>query len=569
MSAPRRRRRRKAGLSRRDFLTRSGASVAALGLGPMMLAGCGDGSGGRHPVDLPIDSGTNTIFRHGVASGDPLSDRVILWTRVTTASQAAVPVTLRIARDAAFSVDVQQVLAMATPQRDFTVKLDMSGLAPATTYYYQFEFAGHPSAIGRTRTLPLGGLDRLRIAVASCSSYAHGYFNAYQRIAERADLDLVLHLGDYIYEYGNGEYGAARSYEPAGEIVSLEDYRTRHGQYKLEAELQELHRQHPVICVWDDHESANDSWQGGAENHQAAVEGDWPSRKARAQQAYDEWLPIRSTDPSRIFRSFEIGNLVSLAMLDSRLFARSEPLQSSLSVPGLPLGAFTASGAFLDSSRTLLGDEQEQWLASLLRNSAAKWKLLGQQVMFGQLKLLGAPNALGLSQFLNPDQWDGYPVARNRIFDVLRGDADHAAIDNAVVLTGDIHTAWAMDLTPDPNNALVAAGGYNPLTGEGALGVEFVATSVTSPGLDELAAVQDTLRLNNPHIKYVDLSRKGYLLLDITEQRCQGEFWAVDGIQTRGGTESLQAVFQSADGDNHLSPGTVSLPKFNPPGLAP
>ena len=244
-------------------------------------------------------------------------------------------------------------------------------------------------------------------------------------------------------------------------------------------------------------------------------------------------------------------------------------MPATLAAPGLPAGAFAASGAFLDATRSLLGDEQEQWLIDRLRGSTAQWKLLGQQVMFGQLKLVGAPNATGLSQFLNPDQWDGYPVARSRVFAALRGDATHAAVDNAVVLTGDIHTAWAMDLTEDPNNPLAAAGGYDPVNGDGSLAVEFVATSVTSPGLEQLAQVQDALRLNNPHFKYVDLARKGYLLLDITAERCQGEFWAVDGITARGGGESFQAAFAAQDGANRLRAGSQSAPQQNTPPLAP
>lgn len=573
MSAPRRRKPRKGpsqGLSRRQFLGRSTQAMAALGIAPL-LPGCGSGDGGRSPGGSSGGNGggsSEPVFRHGVASGDPLADRVILWTRVTQAGAAAVPVELTLATDPALTQNRRTVSGSATPARDFTCKLDVDGLAPGTTYYYRFRALGQDSPIGRTRTLPVGAVDRLRIAVLSCASYAHGFFNAYARVAERADLDLVLHLGDYVYEYGNGEYGTVRSYEPAHEMVTLEDYRTRHAYYKLEPELQALHRQHATVCVWDDHESTNDAWRDGAENHQPDLEGAWSTRKSIAQRVYEEWMPIRAPDPARIFRRFELGTLADLLMLDTRLFARSQPLPPTLALPGLPVGAFTASGAYADPARTLLGDEQEQWLIERLRNSDAQWKLIGQQVMFGQLKLLGAPNATGLSQFLNPDQWDGYPVARSRIFAALRGDATNAAVDNAVVLTGDIHTAWAMDLTEDPNNPLAAAGGYDLLTGAGSLAVEFVATSVTSPGLEQIAAAQDAIRLNNPHMKYVDLARKGYLLLDITPDRCQGEFWAVSGIATRTQGETFQTAFAALANANRLSPGTQSLPRVSAPSLA-
>lgn len=559
MSGPRRRsRRKKQHLNRRDFLRRGGQSALLLGLAPV-LPGCGNSSSPARSGD-----GDTRVFLHGVASGDPLSDRVILWSRVTTDSSLPVPVSVTIATDIALTQNVQRAATLATAARDFTVKIDMTGLRPGTTYYYRFSALGQTSAIGRTRTLPVGAVGRLRIAVLSCSSYAHGFFNAYARVAERADLDLVLHLGDYVYEYGNGQYGTARTYEPAHEMVSLDDYRTRHAYYKREPDVQALHQQHPLVTVWDDHESTNDSWRDGAENHQPD-EGPWPVRKAAAQQAYDEWMPIRGADPSRIFRSFGFGDLMQLVMLDTRLFARAEQAVPTIAVPGLPVGVFTESGAVADASRELLGAEQETWLLSQLRGSAATWKLLGQQVMFGQLKVLGAPNVTGLSQFLNPDQWDGYPAARSRIHAALRGDGVNAAIPNTVVLTGDIHTSWAMDITEDPNNPLA----YNPLTGEGAIAVEFVTTSVTSPGLEQLTAVQDVIRTQNPHIKYVDLSLHGYTLLDITPDRCSCEYWSVDTIATRSTGQTFETAFQTLAGANRLTAGTQSAPSASPPALAP
>lgn len=560
MSSPRRRAPRK-GLSRRAFLGRGGASLAALGLSPF-LPGCGNGPNGGRIADGATSG--EPVFRHGVASGDPLADRVILWTRITQAASDAVPVTLRLSTRPDLGSALIERHTTATSARDFTIKIDCNGLLPATTYYYQFEALGQRSPVGRTRTLPTGAVDRLRIAVLSCASYAHGFFNAYARVADRADLDLVLHLGDYVYEYGNAEYGELRQYEPAHEMVSLEDFRTRHGHYKLDPDLQAVHRQHPMVCVWDDHESANDSWRDGAENHQPDIEGLWSTRKATAQRVYEEWMPIRVADPARIFRRFSLGTLAELHLLDTRLLARSQPLPASLTLPGLPVGVFAATGDFSDPTRTLLGAEQEAWLTSGLRASAATWQLLGQQVMFGQLQVVGAPRATGLSQFLNPDQWDGYPAARDRLLSVLRGDATQAAIDNAVVLTGDIHTAWAMNLSEDPNNPLI----YNPLSGTGSRAVEFVATSVTSPGLEALAQVQDAIRLNNPHIQYVDLARKGYLLLDLTPERCVGEFWAVDTIENRAAGESFQTAFQALAGSNRLAPADQTSARPDAPALA-
>lgn len=558
MSAPRRRSRHKRQLSRRDFLKRSAQATAALSLAPLLAACARSASPSR------TSNGNGNIFLHGVASGDPLSDRVILWTRVTDNTTASIPVNVVVATDTAFTQNVHRAAAVASAARDFTVKIDMTGLQAGTTYYYQFHALGQSSAIGRTRTLPTGSVDHLRIGVLSCSSYAHGFFNAYARIAERADLDLVLHLGDYIYEYGNGEYGSARTYEPAHEIVTLDDYRTRHAYYKQEPDVQAMHQQHAIVATWDDHESANDSWKDGAENHQT-IEGVWSTRKSLAQQAYDEWMPIRSADPSRIYRGFSFGNLVQLLMLDTRLLARAEQIAATIVVPDTPVGVFTASGSFIDPSRELLGAEQETWMLSQLRNSTATWQLLGQQVMFGQLKVLGLPNATGLSQFLNPDQWDGYPVARSRIHTALRGDGSNPAINNAVVLTGDIHTSWAMDITEDPNNLLA----YNPLSGEGSIAVEFVTTSVTSPGLEALAAVQDVIRTQNPHIKYVDLALRGYTLLDITPARCLCEYWSVDTIAARSSGQTFETAFQTLAGANRLSAATQTTPRPAPPALAP
>ena len=414
---------------------------------------------------------------------------------------------------------------------------------------------------GRTRTAPAANatVERLRIAVVSCASLAHGLFNAYGALARRSDLDVVLHLGDYIYEYGSGEYGSARAYEPAHEIATLSDYRTRHAQYKRDANLQELHRQNPFIAVWDDHETANNSYKDGAENHQGDEdEPDWFLRKANGQKAYDEWMPIRLPTPgdtNRIFRELSYGNLVDLLMLDTRLYARSLQcdLQAQLTCPD-------------DSSRSLAGAEQLAWLESRLKASTARWKLIGQQVMFGQFKLAGTPEALAAGGvYVNMDQWDGYRSDRDRVFDIIEGNA----ISNAVVLTGDIHSSWAMDLSRDPNNLLVYRSGLGATETVGSLAVEFVAPSITSPGLDQLASLQGVIRLLNPHMKYVELSRHGYLLLDVTPDRCQGEWWYADTIATDSLSEAFGSAWQAADGKNFLQAGTQSAPRNEAPVLAP
>jgi alkaline phosphatase D len=425
------------------------------------------------------------------------------------------------------------------------------------------------SPIGRTKTLPVGDTGRLRLAVVSCSSLAHGYFNAYRRIAERADLDLVVHLGDYIYEYGSGDYGNVRSYEPANEILTLSDYRTRHAQYKRDVDLQEVHRQHAVVAIWDDHEFANDAWSGGAGNHTEGVEGSWSARVSAALQAYYEWMPVRITDPANLRknnRNFVLGNLVDLIMLEARVNARSQQINRNV----ISFGNFTQTGDYTDPSRQLLGTEEENWLATRLRGSTAKWKLVGQGVMFAQLKSVGGVLADGGGTFFNPDQWDGYQPARDRVYDIIKGGATAPAINNVVILTGDIHSSFAADLSQDPNNSDVAAGGYDADTGAGARAVELVTTSVTSPGaIDPQGVAAAALQLANPHVKYVDLTRRGYMLLDVDATRIVSEWWYVDTVASRSSGQEMGRAMQVSDGANRLSAGAQTVARPNPPALAP
>ncbi|HEX7037581.1 MAG TPA: alkaline phosphatase D family protein [Pseudomonadales bacterium] len=479
------------------------------------------------------------VFQHGVASGDPLSDRVILWTRITTADAKPVAVRWQIAADPDFRRVVNEGATTALPARDHTVKVDALGLEPARTYYYRFISGTAESPIGRTRTLPERTVNRLRIAVASCANLPFGYFTAYHHIAARHDLDLVLHLGDYLYEYAPRTYGdgsdIGRVHQPPHEIVTLADYRTRHAQYKRDADLQEAHRQHPWICVWDDHETANNSYRDGAQNHNPELgEGEWAVRRRAAIQAYHEWLPIReqpgATGP-HIYRSFRLGDLAYLIMLDTRLHGRSRQVEDRKD-----------AAAIADPRRTLLGADQQAWLMEQLRASMRQesaWRLIGQQLMFGQL--IAEDGVL-----LNPDQWDGYPVSRNIVLDQLEAER----IEDTVILTGDIHTAWGIDITRDP------ARGYDPASGRGSLAVEFVTTSVTSPGPDgtaqELQDREAFVLRERPHIHYVNLREHGYLLLDVDRERVQGEWWYVDSLLQPGASERLGGAMASARGSNHL-----------------
>jgi len=498
-------------------------------------------------------------FKHGIASGDPLEDRVILWTRISPQNRTTgvIPVKWRIASDADFETIIKEGITHTAAQIDFTVKVDPTDLQPATTYYYQFEALGHESEIGRTKTLPVNHVDNLRIAFTSCSNYPFGYFNVYQMIAQRNDLDAVLHLGDYIYEYANGTYGDGtalnRIPKPDAEILSLDDYRTRYAQYRSDPDLQEAHRQHPFITIWDDHEVANNAWSGGAENHNPDLgEGGWLERRAAAVKAYYEWIPIRQVDPKnplKAYRKFRFGNLLDLMMLDTRLYARDQQVPNA------------QDPAINDPNRKLLGDEQAQWLLDSLEDSkedGIRWRLLGQQVMFGQLVVSG--------QIFNVDQWDGYPASRKRVMNHLQ----EKNIDNTIILTGDIHSSWAMDITDNPYDATA----YDPQTGQGSVAVEFVTPAVTSPALEnEVQADQTSLFLmaTNPHMKYVDLFHRGYVLLDITHERTQAEWYHAETITQKDNTNEIYAAgFKTYDSTNYLvSADSQSSNKIDAPALVP
>lgn len=473
-------------------------------------------------------------FYHGVASGDPLPEAVIIWTRITLPDENPVSVSWRMAFDTSFTAVVASGSTNVGPATDWTVQVDVTGLDADTWYYYEFEHNGQRSIMGRTHTAPVGGVEQLRFGVVSCSNYEHGLFNAYKSLAQRNDIDAVLHLGDYIYEYEVGGYSinmAGRTNEPPNEIITLEDYRTRYSHYRLDSDLREIHRQYPFIVIWDDHESANDSWYGGAENHTPASEGPWSDRKAAAIRANEEWIPMRKPDPNdieRIYRDFSYGSMADILMLDTRLYARD----------------LQGSGA--GQNRNLLGHAQRQWLYGNLSGSTSKWKVVGQQVMVAPLVILGIP--------VNTDQWDGYPGERDSLLSHLR-DND---IDNAVILTGDIHTSWGNDLR-------LGAGTFTPGT---PVAVEFVVTSVTSPGFP-FNVGSGIIQSSNQHVKYLDLTRHGYLILDLTDAAAQSDWYYVSTKTDPLFTTSYGAGWKTNDGDNFLSQASEATVGGNYPPLAP
>lgn len=429
-------------------------------------------------------------FYHGVASGDPLDDAVIIWTRITT-QDPSVTVNWKIATDTSMQNIINSGTATTDASKDYTIKVDVTGLDAATTYYYQFDYDGQYSLIGRTKTAPSGMVDQLRFAVVSCSKYDVGFFNAYESIAWRNDIDAVLHLGDYIYEYAAGNTISGRDVlEPANEIITLEDYRIRHAHYKLDEQLRLLHQQYAWICTWDDHETANDSWFGGADNHDPNTEGLWTDRKAAGVQAYLEWIPVREQQTNKIYRVIEYGPMAKIMVLDTRLEGRDEQVSA------------TDAQAINDPNRTLLGTTQYDWLETNLSNSTATWNVLAQQVMMAPLTLAGT--------IFNTDQWDGYNAEREKLYaHILDND-----IENVVVLTGDIHTSWANNLENQAGDSVA---------------VEFVSTSITSNGLNLSASIVINAL---DHVKYAKFDQRGYNILTLEAFKAQTDFYFMNTISS-------------------------------------
>jgi alkaline phosphatase D len=502
--------------SRRDFLTRSGLAVVALPLARGLLA-CDTATSG---AELPEYShagpvGPEGLFAHGVASGDPLPDRVILWTRVS-AADPSVPVFWEVARDAAFTDRVAAGWAEALAERDHCVKVDAVGLPGATRLHYRFWAEGRSSPVGLTRTTSEGGLAEVRFAVCSCSDLTVAPFVAYREIAARDDLDAVLHLGDYLYEYGT-EPDAERPAEPPHRLLTERDYLLRHAQYKRDPDLQEAHRRHPWIPVWDDHETINNAHRDGADAHDARTEGPWEARKSAATRAWSLWMPVRDQPDGRIYRALRFGGLIDLLMLDTRLAGRE---------PQLSVEAAEAEA----ETRQLLGVAQEAWLFEELAAARATWTVLGQQVMVAPVRIGGVA--------INGDQWDGYPAARRRLLEAAR---DLESVRNLVVLTGDIHSSWANELRDDAGDAV---------------GVELVTPGVTSTGLgaagDELIAM---FRGELPHVRWADLSRRGYLVVSFTAARMQAVWHLFDALDAPDAASAEGATWRAEAGARVLSEG--------------
>ncbi|WP_447030146.1 alkaline phosphatase D family protein [Vibrio parahaemolyticus] len=535
-------------LSRRDFMKVVSSTAVATG-----LIGCGSDD----------NESVTVSFEHGVASGDPTQAQVIIWTRVTTAA-SYVDVSWQVASDMEFSNVVQSGVFTTDTGRDFTVKVDVQNLNANSQYYYRFMVGEMMSEVGQTQTLPEDGVEKASMAVVSCANYPAGYFHVYREILnqhEQSPFDVVLHLGDYIYEYGAGGYAsedaAALGREPSKgiECITLDDYRKRYAQYRQDADLQALHAKLPMIAVWDDHELANDTWKNGAENHQDD-EGSFIDRRAAAAAAWTEWLPVRENTFSNmlIYRQFSFGNLVNLMMLDTRLVGRDKPLDYfSLSAPTMEaIGGLVAQSRSAD--RELLGTEQLAWLMKEFNTHDAKWNVLGQQVLMSRMELpssvmtamfqlftsteekkteallavntaitgyLADPSADPISLPYNLDAWDGYYVEREKVYQLAK-----ASSGNFVCLAGDTHNAWASELKDVSNNPI---------------GVEFATSSVSSPGLEEYLALDPVaiaqMEYTLPHLvselQWADIKQRGFMRVTFTAEAAQSTWYLVSTIKDK------------------------------------
>lgn len=486
------------------------------------------------------------VFRHGVASGDPLPDRVMIWTRATTRAPELV-VAWRVARDPELRDVVAEGQALAAGEHDHTVHVDVTGLDPESVYHYCFSVAGEKSPVGRARTLPVAPVGGLRFAMCSCAKYNAGYFNAYARIAARDDLDFLLHLGDYIYEASQTPPASqtpsadiGRPFDPLTECRTLDEYRRRYSQYRRDPDVQALHRRLPIIATLDDHELADGAWVGGATEHKPE-HGPWHARREAAFRARWEWLPARRPapeDPTRVYRSVKMGDLAELLLLDVRS-RRDEPL---------------AGPDMHADGRSMLGAEQRDWLHGKLEESDSAWRLVASPSILSttwvQAPAEPLRTALLKLKLIHPeandpdeDQWDGYPGERAALVNRM------AAHEDVVVLSGDIHISLAGEVRESaPASDAVA--------------VEFTTPSLTSQNLDEklglearapeIQTAEAAMTAALDHLEWCEFSSHGYVIVDVDQNRTRGEWWHVDTVLERSPHERLAAAYEVARGEARM-----------------
>lgn len=500
-------------------------------------------------------------FYHGVASGDPLQDRIIIWTRYTPEdiiTQESFAIKWEFAEDVTFSNIIQTGVVYSEPENDFTVKVDVKNLDPGKHYYYRFiSPEGIYSLIGRTKTAPSGTVNHIRLAVMSCSSIYSGYFNSYRRIASRGDLDAVIHLGDYIYEFVDPEERIRVPEPEPRDVTTMEEFRAVHRYYKLDLDFMAAHQQHPWIIIWD--------------NHDIGKESNEDQEELRAtMKAFYEWTPTRIPDSSElknIYRSFHFGDLLDIYMLDV-LVHKDENLD-----------AFNPS---VDSeNRSILGSQQYNWLTEQLDLSKGKWRIMGSQKQMGQFMIFGLPDNFPIKMpwlsktglFVNTKGWDGYPAERRNLLSRLRNNQ----LNNNIFVSGDIHMFIGMDVVENPFEPSL----YNRNTGKGSIGVDFCPSSISRGNIDETIGfyptgnvrtlVNNVIQNINPHMRFFNGFDHGYGLLDIQPERTIGEFWS-SPILTRSHTEQMKFALATYSGDNHWSRekiDTPTKPKEDYPPLAP
>lgn len=528
------------GLDRRGFLQGAG-KVAGISLGVAIAQSMGGFSVSAEEAGLE-----DYPFLLGVASGDPLQDSVVLWTRLATdplngggMPDRKIPVKWEIAKDEYFRQIVQRGTEVASPELAHSVHAEVGNLEAGSVYYYRFKVGKDVSPIGKTKTLPSLNADvaSLTFAFASCQQYEHGYYTAYKHMAKE-DLDLVFHLGDYIYEYGPHEYIAKSGnvrHHKGPEIRSLEDYRNRHAQYRTDADLQAAHAAFPWVVTWDDHEVENNYADMIPEKGQSVEE--FVQRRVAAYQAYYEHMPLRRSSmphgaDMQLYRQFSYGNLANFMVLDSRQY-RSDQANGDKSSP--------QTEESLDPSRTLLGGEQEQWALDHLGKSTASWNVLAQQIFFAKRNYGPSPDQPRYSM----DGWDGYTPARERITEFARKEN----MDNLIVLTGDVHANWASNILADFDDP-----------SSNMLGAEFVGTSITSggDGADKRADT-DRILAQNEHIKFFN-DYRGYVRCHVTPTEWRADYRVVPFVSSPGADISTRASFvyeKDSEGLKEISTSTV------------
>lgn len=543
--------------TRRNFIQKTLMASGGLILAPNFIS-CSDDD----DLQVEYDESQLTVqnFNYGVASFDPSSSGVIIWSRFNTAN---VEIIWEVSTQSDFNNILRTGKITTEDSRDNTLAIELTELDPDQKLYYRFISTtdNSISVVGETITLPTDAT-QAKLAICSCSNYQAGLFNVYDAMAN-SDADIIVHLGDYFYEYGAGGYGSTeenaflnRFHEPAGEIISLDDYRTRYKQYRSDASLQLAHQKKPFICVWDDHEIANDTYKEGAENHDEATEGSFEVRKQNVLQAYSEFLPfsrIAADDNSIIYRSVNIGNLVNLILMDTRLIGRDKQLNIGDYYTATGFDALAFQTALTDPNRSIVGVTQRDWIISELNSSSAKWQVLGQQVLMGKmnipvelltafgsenfgailtelvtikLRLLNNDPSLSAEEIArvttvipyNLDAWDGYPIDREIIYSALNGK-------KIVTFAGDTHNAWQNTLTSENGTEV---------------GIELATSSISSPGFETylgansspelVAGFQEALVALIDGLNYFDASRRGYMMTTFTTTDVTSEWIFVDTL---------------------------------------